>query len=1032
MLSLIRFAVLNWRFSLLIGLMITVGGIGSAYLINRESFPPVDFDSVFISAFYPGASPKDVEDQIIIPIENELKTVDGIMDVTSTAFNDQARIVVRIDSDDRYVDVSKVVSDIEKAVDRVQNLPKELPNRPTVTEAKAKEIPVLEIAVDSWDETLRNQVALEMTNYLKNLSGIADVRQTGYRKSEIRVSLNPEKMRFWDISVGEVLRAISGLKIDYPAGYLKTQEGRFLIRLKTQSLDPNALAEQIVRIGDLKRPIRVKDVAEVAWILEPARILTTHEDQPTTLLVIVKKDSVDAIRLANKVKQHISQIGEKWKDQIRISIVTDEARRVAQRLNIVTQNAWQGFAMVLLVSFIFLPWQVGLMIALALPISIFGLFIVMAWQGITFNLVSLLGAIIALGMLVDNAVVVSELYVRKLAENPQNPAQAAIQAAFQFWKALLASVLTTLAAFVPMLVTKGIMGKFIRVIPVVVSVPLLVSLLDAYFLLPARLQWLKFSHDFRQSKKIRWFEPIRKKFEDWIFLSLQHRWITLSIFGALTALILALNHYGNRFELFPKEGTELYVGRLELGPATKVETTQKVLADLGKEIRKLLPNEAIWSIIGRAGIQQVYVADPVFKSSENVGMILIRISPSWLYKLDTNDVLKKLNSITLPVPGSLIFEAIAAGPPVGKALTATFYSPDETQLQGFVNAFIQEISLIPGVFGVQTDQTPTGPEIWFWPLWERVRQANLGIEDLNLAFRSFFQGLIISTFNQEGEERIIRLQVSENFQQLNYLNDFNILQPRNVLVPVAQLVRQEQSSGGTILKRFNFYRSITVTADVDPKIITSYRLNQKAREIFQKYSPQYPQVLLKQGGEEENTQKSIASLKLASYLAILGILAILIMTFNSFRRSIIVLLSVPLSLLGVLLIFWIHQRPLSFLAFIGMVGLAGVIVNGAILLVSSLDEVFSQQPEALKDPLLRKRIIAEITSLRLRPVLITSLTTVVGLMPTAYGWGGYDALLVPMTLALGWGLLLGTLLQLFFVPLVYDGIIRKLGSLNFN
>jgi multidrug efflux pump subunit AcrB len=1022
MLNIIQFFVTNWRLSFIVTIFIFLSGIIGLLTLQRESFPPVDFAKVTVTTVYPGSTSQEVEEKITIPIENELRGIEGIKDVKSTSQNEQSKIEIRIDIDDPSVVTKDVVADIQRAVDRVQNLPSDILERPRIVEVNAKEIPVVELAITGPNENReRDKHARALQSLLEDIKGVANVRLVGYNEKEFQVLLNPFKLQQYYVGIPEIRAAIAARISDTPAGYIRGPEQNQMVRIKAKVEEATELNKVPVRTGDSGSPIYIENLGRAVETKEEGKVITSLNGEEATLLVVVKKASADAIQTVEKAKTVIDTFSKTLDPKFQIKIYNNESSRVQRRIGIVSSNAVQGFLLVLLVTFFFLPAKLSVMISLSLPISLFGSIYFMQQLGANFNLITMLGLIIALGMLVDNSVVVGELYAN-YRKDGVNPKEAAIKSTHRFWIALFCSVLTTIAAFTPMLVTKGVMGQFIRWIPIVVNLALFFSLIDSFFLLPARLQFIlkKGSSGDQSEISRKWFTRVESVFEKSVRWFISNPMKSTLGFVGLFILSFVVTITGNRFELFPKEGVEFYIGRVELPVQTPVQVTHQEIIRISQEIKTLLGKENIEAIVGRAGIQQAGVGDPLEKNDEHFGMITIKIPVEVAAKQNPNDVLDRLKKIN---PGKAIgvnFESLANGPPVGKPLNLILRSENEANLLSVIKDLSESLSSLKGLENLTTNQVRSGPEILVLPKPASLNYVKLTEQDLGLNLRTAYQGLIVGKFYDQGDDFVLRIRFDEPFRKdQSSLQSVKVLNQRNLLIDLRPLADFKIQEGPPILKRYDFKRAITLTAETNPKVLTSVELNKKAANKLKELQKQFPDVSGVFGGEAESTKESVQSLFLALILALIGIFGILVFAFNSFLKPFLVISSIPLGLIGINLAFFIHQRPLSFLALIGTIGLAGVIVNSAIILVSAIDEYFEANPESKHSLKSYIEAITLVTKDRLRPVLITSLTTVAGLVPTAYGIGGYDSTLVPLTLAMGWGLFAGTLLSLVWIPIGY-------------
>ncbi len=1018
--SLFQFFVDNWKFSLLATVFTVLAGILCLNLLQRESFPPVNFAVVNISSVYPGASSEEVHDKLTKVIEDELRGIDGIKDVRSFSQNNLSNITVRIDIDQKNSD--KVVSDIEKAVQRARSrLPAEVTEEPRVMEINAKEIPVLEMAIIGPNENRERDVWAEnLKELIEDVNGVSNVRYSGYREKELQILIQKDTLNQYGISLAEVFQVLTSQIKNIPSGFIDDKKNVALVRVSGKNSENKDLIKSLentaIRSNDVGRMIFLKDIGRVVFGYKKPNILASVNGEDATLLVVTKKAESDALKTLEEVSKHIETFQKKLPSQFKFLTYNDEGARIKNRLDIVNFNALSGMAIVIVILFFFLPGKIGLMSSLSLPISALGTVAFMVFYGANFNIITMIALVICLGNLVDNSVVISEYYTQ-LREEGVLGREAALRAAQQFWIPFTASTVTIVCAFLPMLVTKGVMGQFIMWIPIIVTIALGLSLVEAVTLLPARLQFLnpkKKNHDESTDQGL--FFKLEEKFGSIVEFSLNHQWKTLGLLTILIASGVFVTAAFNRFELFPAEGVEYYVGRYKTPVSTSIYQTSELAKTLEKEVMRVMDPDVIESVVGKAGIQQTDPSDPRSKSGEHVGLIMVGIKPTKAQDLDIQKTLKTLNSITVPKDvGTIQFEPIENGPPVGKPLTITLRSTNQEQLEQIQKIVMNEFSQMKGVINLESDEEDTGVEYRF--LFDEYKRSlsavNTDLIGLNL--RTALEGSVVQELTENGKtfDMVVRYEDADK-GKLENLKKMSISNGRGTQIPLLSLGQFEKTTPPKTIKNYNYKKAITFSADVDNVNLTSSSANKNAEAILLKYLPQFPDVTYIVGGEGESTNESLESLMVALVLAIFGIFATLVFTFQSFSSPFLILSTIPLGLVGVFYSFTVVGRPLSFLAFIGVVGLTGVVINSAIILVDYINELVRDFPER---PL--KEILILASKKRLRAVLATGLTTVVGLIPTAFGWGGYDPVLVDITLALSWGMIIGTILSLFWIPSGY-------------
>ncbi|MFY7928804.1 MAG: efflux RND transporter permease subunit, partial [Oligoflexus sp.] len=561
--ALFKFFVDNWRFSLILTVMLAISGVFGLMSLQREAFPPVNFARVQVTTIYPGASPEEVEERVTNAIEDELRGIEGVKDVRSTSQSERSEIDIRVDIDRE--DSEAVVSDIQRAVQRASGqLPPEVLDAPRVLEIKAREIPVVELAVIGSNEgRARDRLADALKRRLEDVRGVSAARLAGYTEKELQILLDPAKMERNYVGISEVMQAVAANLKNIPAGYLRNDESLQLVRVIGQAQTAEQLGEIVVRTNLDGQVIRIRDLGRTLEGAEEPTVLGRFNGEPATFLIATKKADIDALSVVAGIQTAIREFQVDLPAAYSLKVYNDEGVRVQNRLDIVSNNALSGMAIVLLILFLFLPGKIGLLSALSLPICTFGTVALMVYWGATFNIITMLALIICLGNLVDNSVVVSEQYSR-LREQGVPAQEAAVRSAQQFWVPFTASTVTIIAAFLPMLVTKGVLGEFIQWIPVVVTAALLVSLVEALTLLPARLQFV--SPKVKQGKDGKgggWFDKIEQAFSRFFDNALKYNiFTTLGLTSLLISGFVVTAKF-NRFELFPAEGVEYYVARFE-------------------------------------------------------------------------------------------------------------------------------------------------------------------------------------------------------------------------------------------------------------------------------------------------------------------------------------------------------------------------------------------------------------------------------------------------------------------------------------
>jgi multidrug efflux pump subunit AcrB len=1011
-----HFFITNPKLTFVITLFLIIFGIQGIKKMNAESFPSVDFATAIIETEYFGATPEDIEIKITKPIEDEIRTVAGLKDVRSTSQAGRSKIAVRVDMDNPKVVVKDVMNDLQKAIDRAKNLPADLRDKPKFTEIKSEEFAVIEIAVIGPNENRqRDLIADALKEDIEDDKNVKAVLLEGFRQREFEIHLSRKKLDEFHIGVDEVIQKIRARNVTIPGGELEKESLQRLVKVDGKIRSAEELALMPIRSTFSGMVVRLQDVAQVLDGQEEARVLTRYMGEEATLLTVQKKAGADTLKLVDNIRPILNRYENKHKKEARFIIFNDEGVRVSAKLETLTSNALLGLAVVVLVLLVFMPGRIGLMVALSLPISLLATLGIMPYFGLTLNAITILALIISMGMLVDNSVVISEEYIRR-RQSGANSLTAAVETVRMMWIPITATAFTTIAAFLPMLVTTGVMGRFIYAIPIIVTSALLFCLLECFLLLPMRLHLLAANFDVAkiEHQRIGWFDKLSAKFERFMSWSVDHRYLTAFMISALIVFSGLVIGVFNKFILFPAEQTELYLARIEMPENTKVTKTYEVTRRVEERIKEVLGSDILKHSISFAGTSMAMPTDVRGQFGDNVGLVKLFATKYARDNIPFTEVLEKLRVIEEPEANKLTFEELANGPPVGAPVSVTFRSNQGESLERIISIIMTRLNDIKGVFDVRVDDVYGPEEVLVHLDYSQLDRLGLTAQSVGNTIRTALTGTFVSNVTLNNKESQLKVRFADvSKKSLEDLGDTKIMDARGNLVPLSLLSRFEITRGSPQIKRFDFKRAKTVTANVDTNSITSVAANNQVARFFKELSSEFPDVTMVFGGEQESTNESLASLGQAMMLALIGIYAIMVYIFRSYLAPGLIMTTIPLGLLGMSVAFWAHGRPVGFLSMIGVIGLAGIIVNNGIILIDFINKMRAEGKMSLKE------ILVKAPTIRLKPVMATSLTTMGGLFPTAYGLGGADAMLVPMTLAMAWGLTTGTILTLIWIPSGY-------------
>lgn len=1023
--KIIHFFVYKPLVANLVFIFLFLAGMISVLSMKREAFPRVNFRQVRVLTVYPGASPVDVEKKVTIPIEEKLREVEGLDSVRSISRNSESDISIKIDLE--HANPDGVVNDIRRAVDRVTNLPTQVKDRPIVTEQKSSNFPVLELAIHgAMDEMELQEMGRFIEDEMRKVSGVSRVDAFGKRKEEWRIRVDPELKKRYTLGFSDIINAISKRNISVPAGsFLRpiTQD----IRVTGEINEINDIKNIPVRSNETGNTILLSQVANVKDTYERPRVIAVVNGEPAYVLQIIKKDSADIIRTVQAVQERIDELKKQLPANIQFTELNNEGARAIKRLDVVITNSLQGLFLVVVVLILFFSFKDSLLTSLSLPLTLFATTIAFPIFDVSFNLVSMLGIIISLGMLVDNSIIISE-NIYKHRSRKIDSREAAVLGASELFVPIIGSYLTTVAAFLPMAFMSGIMGKFIWQIPFMVIVALTLSLFESFLLLPVRYAQFT-SHEVKKRSKHRekfrsvlenGFESLKSGFTNFITKVVNRPFLALGsiliVFLSSCGLVGLMN-----FNLFPKEGIDYVMVRAEFPPDFSAQETTKQLQYFQPILNKI-PKDEVQSIILKIGIQQTDPTDPLTRIGEQLGMAQIILVPETERKRTAQEIFGELEPDLKKLPGavSVMVDLVVNGPPIGAAVTVAIEGRDYKTLKQISTEMQDFLRKQEGVININDDYKPGREEIQI--RMKDTASAITGIDTEITAYyvRTAMEGLEASNLRKGKDEVKIVIQNDDKFRDgMEDLDSIQISNKFGLLTPITAVTTKTTVQGIEALYHNDYEKAITVLADVDETKTSSNIVNSKIVDEFGNIGKKYPGYKIKFRGEQEETAKSMVSLLTAGVLAFFGIFAILAIIFNSIKKPILILLSIPLGFVGVVFGFLISGKALSFLAMIGIIGLAGVIVNASIVLVDTIEE-FQARGEGLYKSLITA------SSERFRPILVTTLTTMAGMIPTAYAIGGSDPLLIPMTLSLAWGLGFGTFGSLIFIPASFSAYYKLL------
>lgn len=861
-------------------------------------------------------------------------------------------------------------------------------------------------------------IAKTVQDDLERMQGVSSAEPWGVRNLELRVEVSPEKLRAYNLNLSRVMDVIGASSSDIPGGTVKLDRGEYLIRVLGKAADARAVREVVIKTTPLGT-VRVKDVARVQEVLEEATTIGRVGGSRSIYIPVNRKNDHDSIRMSDKLYEYVKSWNQEAPDGIQLTVLFDSSTFIKKRQSTMVCNGVTGFFLVLILLFIFLSFKAALLTAIGIPVAFMGTFVVMQLMGITMNMMSMFGLIIALGMVVDDAIVVIENIYRYLMQG-MSPREAAIKGADEVFWSVIGAVATTVVAFSTLAFLPGNMGKILSVVPIVVAVTLSMSLLEALLVLPSHV-----AEFMRTPKKIRtegsgegtaeagWFISLREGF-GWVLRQVTRFWyVSLILFFLGFNAILMLTGRGLEFNPFPAKTIRRASINFETAVGTKLEHTEKVVRELEDEIKKATSDEveSFWCMVGTTFRGQ----------SANVGSHTASCQINFAHDGRTSPrnpelMLNLWRQKLLNLPDVELFNVTVArdGPPAGNPIEVQVRGSDQARIAELAREVREFAGKLPGVTDV-TDDLISGKR----ELIVRVNPEQAALYGLNpalvgLMVRRSFAGGIASKIQRDDDDINVVVRFPEDRREsINELLSMELTSPLTGRpIPFSAVATIEKGIGPGRLQRANFQRAVTVSGDIDQRVTTSVKVNAELHKLTRRLAAENPGYEFVYEGESKTSDELMAFVWMALGLSLLGIYIILATIFQSFLQPFIVLMAVPFGAVGVVVGLWFHGLPISMTALLGVVALLGIVVNDAIVLVDFINN-------ARKEGMPLREAVVQGGKLRLRPVILTTVTTIAGLLPMGLGIFGAEEFLQPMALAIVWGLLFSTILTLLLVPSIY-------------
>lgn len=1052
-----RFGVRNPVPANLLAATLVIGGVWAALSMRREFFPETAPESLRIQIPYPGATPSEIEESMVRKVEDAVADLEGVKQLTSSIVEGSASILVEFEDG---TNLEEALRDTEQAVESLRDLPPDA-ERIRVVEFEPF-LPVIMLSLHGTADERQMKAAIRaIADDLRSLPGMGSVVISGVRAGEIRVEVDPTAALRYGIGLPEVSDAISAWMSEVPSGSLRTSGGTINVRTLGVEEEAERIRDIVVRTGPNGQSVRVGDLANVDEGFVDTPLVRRFNGGPATSLTVFKTAEEDAVKIAEMVRGYVAgrqnqpfegsaaehlfgsarrsgwELGRSATMALPGEVAThsDLARFIEGRLELLSRNALQGAVLVFLTLFLFLNLRVAFWVMIGLVTALCGTLLFMTMLGTTLNLLTMFGLLVSLGMLTDDAIVVSENILSR-HETGEPAETSAIEGANQVAWPVVATVTTTIVAFLPLLFLQGRIGALMGALPWVVLCALSVSLVESLIVMPAHMRHALDGMDRSAREGSKGLVGLGDRFGHWrdrnviapiveayskaLQWCLARRYLTITF--TLAILIVSLGVVaGGRvpFTFLASDDAETVVIDLQMPIGTSVEETLTEAKRIEAAALRQTETRSVNLIVGERANTDSGSVDP---ASTNIAQIFLELSPVEERDRSSGQVVDSIRKEVGPIDRAevLAFREITGGPG-GADVTVEVTGDDVDAREAVVAGIKAALVALPGVFDVADDDFGAQREVQI-ELKPGAAALGFSVADVARQVRAAIFGLEAHTYSADREDIDVRVRLDEaSRRRLGSVERMWVASRSGAMVPLSEVASLTEGSGYSAIRRIDRRRSVTVTADTD-EATNPESISEAIAPTLAQLAATYPQIMIDTGGRQRNVREAFASLPIAAGAAMLMIYVILAWLFGSYFQPLAVMLAIPFGVIGVVWGHWLLGFDLTFLSLIGFVALTGVVVNNSLVLVEFANQF-------LRSGLSLQAALIEAGRQRLRPIVLTSLTTVLGLSPLMLEQSFQARFLIPMAISISCGLISATVLTLVVLPAVLvaiDDLLRLL------
>ena len=999
----------------LLMVLMVVFGIFGIQKLNRQMLPNFTLEIISITVQWPGASPEDIEANILAAIEPEVQFLDNVRLVSSMAFEGRGEITITFKD---KTDISKALTDVQAAVAQIVILPTDS-EKPIIKQVfPTDSVCRLTISGPFSEQTLK-VIAKRIRDDLLS-RGMTKVDLTGARDPEIWVEVGDDILRRLDLTVNDIADRIDQASLDLPAGSVKS--GALAMQLRNESMARSAaeVAEIAVFSEKSGEELKIGDIAKTYETFEENSVSQRYGEYASIGLVVSRGQSLDAMTAQQLVADYVEELEPTLPPTLDVTIYKVTANEVRARVEMLVENGASGLLLVLLVLFLFMNGRIAIWVAVGIPVTVMAALGGMAVLGLSLNMMSMFAIIMGLGIIVDDAIVVGD-YSQYLHQKGLPADVAALEGARKMLVPVMAATLTTIATFLPLLAIGSQIGMILRDLPIVIIIVLIASVMECFLVLPMHLKHALKKLDEQPAKEPGRFKQAYQKFADttfanWVDFSFQRRYSTVLVTIALFSFSIMLLVTGRvNFEFFVTAETSMAYGNFAMTPGIDREETTRmldVMADAAHRADKRLTNGEgglITFEVGTVGTAEARQGEQA-KFGDHIGVYSIELIPAEQRLVTTSEFNEAWAEEVPPIAGVqqvTIFEDRPGGPG-GSDLDIRLHGASLEKLKLAAMDLREQLLEVPGLRAVE-DNLPYGKQEGIIELTPSGRAMGFTAQNVARQVRNAFEGAVAKRFSRDQEEVIVRVKQGASQNGVETIRDLYLRSPDGDEVPLMEVADLKPRLGFSQIRREDGLRQVSVTGNVDPAITTTNKVVDFVSlnivpEIQNKYG-----INVEFKGKSKDQGEAFADMQIAGILALTMMYVVLAWVFQSYGTPLVVMIMIPFGLTGAIFGHLVTGESMSMLGMMAFLGLAGVLVNDSIILMASIKRAMTG------GTLLREAVVYAARS-RLLPILVTTLTTICGLLPLMFETSTQAQLVQPLAVTLIFGLMYSPFLVLFFVP----------------